>query len=399
MGRFLFFKLLAVLVFFVSGGILAGTALADININFNIVREGYSEQINKQVNEEVEPVTREQSDSAGEKVVISMVGDVLLASGVGQAMAVHGPDYPWRGTSEVLRESDITIANLECAVSTGGSPEPDKQFTFRALPDALAGAADAGVDVLTLANNHILDFGREAMLDTINNIKGIDIYYTGAGINEDEAFKPVFLQKKGKNVAVLAFTRVFPRSGWIAGKNTPGVASGFNYRLMMDRIEAAESQADETIVLIHWGNEADDFPGPDEINLAHALVDAGADIVAGHHPHVLQGIEVYKGKIIAYSLGNFIFTTSSSRKAREGVILQVAVGSTGSYKAGVIPTGITGGATRILRGGERKSVLDRINQLSGPFGTSVDTNGVVRIQDPNPMPQAAPTDNENKSTN
>lgn len=359
MGRLTFFKFLGVLSFFVAGGLVAGVAMADIEIKPYNTGEIYEQ---------------ENGGGKDKRIVICLVGDVLLASGVGESIAANGPDYPWKDTADVLKESDIAIANLECAVSTRGDPEPDKEYTFRALPRVLDGAVKAGVDVLTLANNHVLDFGQEAMLDTINYIKEKKMLTAGAGLNEDEATLPAIVEIGGKKVAVLAFSRIIPRSSWIAGKEKPGLASGHNYQMMMDRVKATDQEADITVVSMHWGDETEDYPDRKEVQLAHALVDAGADIVVGHHPHVLQGIEFYQGKVIAYSLGNFIFTMASG-KAMEGAILQVTDGGgEEGYGARIIPTYINNGTTRILKGADRKMVLDRFAQLCEPFNTTIDTN-------------------------
>lgn len=369
MGKFTFVKFLAVLTCFVAGSLLAGLAVAGMDIGNKAGGDTFALGIPGQKGD--------RSGDSAHKVVIALVGDVLLAGSVGDAINVKGPDYPWRETADLLRESDIAVANLECAVSNRGTPEPDKEFTFRADPKVLNGAANAGVDVLTLANNHVLDFGREAMLDTINLIKEQNIGCTGAGTNEDEASTPAVLVSKGKKVAVLAFTRIIPRSDWIAGSDSPGLASGHNYQQIMDRVKASEKEADISVVSMHWGYETEDIPDRNEIQLARALVDAGADIVVGHHPHVLQGIEIYKGRIIAYSLGNFIFTTPYQPKAGEGAILQVTAGPGGEYNARIIPTLISNGAARVLKGSDRQRVLDRVNQLSGEFKTSVDNKGEI----------------------
>lgn len=365
MQRLNFLKLAAVLTCFVAGGLVAGIAMADINIKSYNAGDIY---------------VHENGGGKGKKLVICLVGDVMLASGVGEAITANGPDYPWTDTAEILKESDITIANLECAVSTQGAPEPDKEYTFRASPRALEGAVNAGVDVLTLANNHVLDFGQEAMADTISHIREKKMHSAGAGLNEDEATAPAVMEINGKNVAVLAFTRIIPRSSWIAGKDKPGLASGHNYQMMMERVKATDKKADITIVSMHWGSETEDFPDKKEVELAHALVDAGADIVVGHHPHVLQGIEIYQGKIIAYSLGNFIFTMSS-QKAREGAILQVVESGGEGYEVRVIPTFINNGTTRVLKGDDRIRVLERLNSLCEPFKTTIDIKGELqRVQ-------------------
>ncbi len=370
MGRLAFIKLLAVLTCYVAGSLVVGLALVDVNINsYHGGKLTSTEALAE------DPAAREKRGN--QRVEIALVGDVLLASGVGDAIAAHGPDYPWQGTAEVIRESDVTIANLECAVSERGDPEPDKEFTFRASPRSLAGAARAGVDVFTLANNHVLDFGRSAMLDTISHIKENGLKWAGAGINREEATRPAVLDVQGKRVAVLAFTRIIFRSSWIAEEDRAGVASGQDYRSVMEAVKAAENWADITVVSMHWGDEYEEFPHERDVKLARELVDAGADIVTGHHPHVIQGIEIYKGKVIAYSLGNFIFTTPRSPRAREGAILKVTAEGNGDYSAIIIPTYIDGGTTTVLKGVDRARVLERINRLSDPFMTAVDAEGVV----------------------
>ena len=369
MKRFLFIKLVAVMTCFVAGGLLAGVAAAGGKIN--IVQKAAEAVENVAVLGEVA-----LSPEAEPQVVISLVGDVLLADRVGDAIAAYGADYPWQDTARLLGHADVTIANLECTVSERGEPIPEKQYTFRAATDSINGAANAGVDILTLANNHVMDYGASAFLDTLRVIKEKNLRYAGAGVNEEEAFQPVLLEINGFKIAVLAFSKVVPRTDWIAGKGRPGIASGHSSKLMLESIRSAAGKSDITVVCMHWGQETAEYPGREEINLAHRLVDAGADVVVGHHPHVIQGMEFYRNKLIAYSLGNFIFT-SSSQRAREGSIMQIVFDSGGGYTARIIPTFINSGATTVLRGDDRKKVLSRVNGLSSGFGTAVQENGVI----------------------
>lgn len=369
MKRFLFIRLVAVMTCFVAGGLIAGVAAAGAKMR--IVQQGPEAVENVAALEDIS-----QSPGAEPQVVISLVGDVLLASNVGNAIAAYGADYPWQDTARLLSHADVTIANLECTVSERGEPIPEKQYTFRASPDSIDGAANAGVDILTLANNHVMDYGAGAFLDTLGVIKEKNLRYAGAGVNEEEAFRPVLLEINGFKIAVLAFSKVVPRTDWIAGKSRPGIASGHNSKLMLDSVRQAAGKSDITVVSMHWGQETAEYPGLEERNLAHRLVDAGADVVVGHHPHVIQGLEFYRNKLIAYSLGNFIFT-SSSQKAREGSIMQIVFDSGGGYAARIIPTFINSGATTVLRGDDRKRVLSRVNGLSSGFGTTVQENGVI----------------------
>ncbi|MCL6610014.1 MAG: CapA family protein [Peptococcaceae bacterium] len=373
MLRINFFKLTAVLACFVAGSLMVGTAVTGMDPDDNKIWEKNARESG---GKEVPASGGGQGKSKG--VVIAILGNVVLDPGEGEA-AANGPDYPWRDAAGVIREADLTIANLECPVSDGGEPDPGIERPIKSSPGSLAGAAKAGVDVFTLANDHVLDFGREAMMDTINNLAKNNIKYAGAGLNEGEATRPAVIDLGGKKVAVLAFSRIIPRSSWIAEEDKPGIASGHNYKLMLDCIRAAENIADITVVCVHWGQEYEEFPDAREIHLARALVDAGADIVVGQHPHVLQGIEIYRGKVIAYSLGDFISASPSSPEGGEGAILQVTAGNEGEYGARIIPTCVKKGSAAILKGSDRDRVLERLKRICGSFKTSVDDKGEIHV--------------------
>ena len=311
------------------------------------------------------------------EITISLVGDVLLAAGVEKYIQSQGHDYPWQEVRPILAGSDFVLGNLECAVATGGEPMEDKQYTFRAHPGVLAGAARTGVNILTLANNHILDFGRQALLETTANLDNYGIKHTGAGINLEQATRPVIIEKNGVRLGVLAYTMIFPEGWWVAGPSNPGIASGHDLNGMIAGVKALRSQVDLLVVSIHWGDELADYPRPQEQILAYKLVDAGTDIVFGHHPHVLQGLEYYNGGLVAYSAGNFIFTTSRDMRARQGMILQVQAGREGVLEAVVVPTLVDAGLVRVLRGEDREQVLRRLENLSSPFGTVICEDGLV----------------------
>ncbi len=320
-------------------------------------------------------------DAAVEKkpVLINLAGDVLLASGVGKIMAQKGVDYPWENVSGLLSAGDITAANLECCISTGGLPEPEKKYTFRAPPAVLDGARRAGVDVFTLANNHVLDFGYPAMADTLANLQRMGILFTGAGLNLEQALTPVIVDKRGLKVGFLALTRVFPHGSWVAGPEKWGVASGYDQRVVKETVKSLAENSDFVVVSVHWGKELADYPSRDQIIFGHILVDAGADVVIGHHPHVIQGIEFYNNKVIAYSTGNFIFT-SSSFKSREGIIFQVEAENGRIARARAIPTGIFNAQPRVLSGTDRQRVLKRLNTLSKGMNTEIDGEGFLTPQ-------------------
>jgi poly-gamma-glutamate synthesis protein (capsule biosynthesis protein) len=152
-------------------------------------------------------------------ITLNFVGDILLASRIQELIDAEGPLAPWLGVKDLLQSADFTIGNLECAVGTTGFPMPDKQWTFRASPETLQGLRDAGVDVVSLANNHTLDFGAECLLETIEHVKNCGIIPIGAGPDEASAREPVILEKNGIRIALFATSMVIPVWEWAAGEN------------------------------------------------------------------------------------------------------------------------------------------------------------------------------------
>jgi poly-gamma-glutamate synthesis protein (capsule biosynthesis protein) len=318
------------------------------------------------------------NDGNDKTAVISMVGDIMLASGMGEVIEKKGPGYPWQGVRDILAGADVTLGNLECAVSDKKyEPVPGKQYTFLARPEALAGARDAGIDVLALANNHILDYGVAAMADTLDLLEDNGIMCTGAGKDLLRAASPVLIEKNGLRVGVLAFSYVFPQGWWVAGAGHPGLAGGYDYDLVYRSVRDLSAITDITVVAVHWGKELADRPTEAQKKLAHNLVDRGADVVWGHHPHVLQGIEIYNKGLIAYSLGNFIFTVSRDVRGRQSAILQADAGPGGITGARVIPAWIEYGRTVPADEKKHAVIIQRLRALSEPLGTAIDENGEI----------------------
>ncbi|MGE5330091.1 MAG: CapA family protein [Deltaproteobacteria bacterium] len=253
---------------------------------------------------------------------ISFVGDILLASNVGLKIDEKGPEYPFEKVSSYLLASDLAVANLESAVAISGAAVQGKEYTFRADPKVLEGLKFSGFDVLSLANNHVLDFGREAFIETLRNIEDKGFNYIGAGKDIDEAYRPVIVEKKGEKIAVFGASRVIPSGSWYAAKNSPGVAGAYNPERLIEEMENIKKDVDYVIVYLHWGTEREELPNKYQKGLAKVLIDNGADLVVGTHPHVLQGFEFYKGKLIAYSLGNFIFTNYNTPTMILNVVLE-----------------------------------------------------------------------------
>jgi poly-gamma-glutamate synthesis protein (capsule biosynthesis protein) len=320
------------------------------------------------------PSTTDASSNESQ-VRLSFVGDVLLASTVETVMKRNGFDYPYREVLPLLQQPDMTIANFESPITTRGTPQK-KDYVYRTSPNALPPFKEAGFDLVTLANNHTLDYGEPGLLDTMSYLDQADILRVGAGHNADEAFKPVIVDKNGIKIAFLGFSRVVPDNSWKAGSKTTGLADTYAEKRPLEEIRKAKTQADLVVVLVHWGIERNNKPEAYQTTLGHHYIDAGADLVIGSHPHVLQGLESYKGKWIAYSLGNFIFTTNNVRETLETVVLDASCGKQGKCDLRVHPI-FTEYAKPIPMEEEKgKQLLERLGSIS--YHSTVQQDGTVK---------------------
>ncbi len=260
--------------------------------------------------------------------MVNAVGDFNVDPGYIPALATNGYEHALAGMDGLFLDDDITVINLECPASDLGTPE-DKAFTFRCDSAALPIIARMGVDVANQANNHSLDFGTEALLDSLANIEAAGIAPVGAGRNAAEAAKPAVLERRGWTVAVVGFGGVVPTAKWLATDTSPGMADGDTVETMAATVAAAADIADLVVVTIHWGKELQTGPPDDDVTRARAMIDAGADMVFGHHPHRLNAMEWYQGRPIFWSLGNFVWPALSAAGA-DTAVAQVVVDADGS---------------------------------------------------------------------
>ncbi|MBA2793721.1 MAG: CapA family protein [Thermoleophilaceae bacterium] len=252
-------------------------------------------------------------------VLLDAVGDINLGDRVASVMNTRGLRYPWSGVARELRSADVAFGNLECAVSRRGSRIPGKQYTFRGKPAALRTAARyAGMDVLNLANNHSGDFGKAALADTLAWPRRFGMVPVGAGKNPAEARRPRSVERLGLRIAFVGFSDIEP-PGFGAGPRTPGTVRPSPEIVMRDTRRAAR-RADVVVATFHWGVERSTRPSARQRQIARAALAGGADAVIGAHPHVLQPIERSERRVVAYSLGNFVWSAGSPFTSSTGIL-------------------------------------------------------------------------------
>jgi Bacterial capsule synthesis protein PGA_cap len=266
------------------------------------------------------PVTSRSVVVRTRDVTLAAVGDVNLGDGPAAQMRARGLRWPWRGTARVLRGADIAFANLECAISSRGRPVP-KKFRFRGSPASLRVAGSyAGLDVLNLANNHIADYGWRAFFDTLRLIRRYGMVGVGAGGNLRTAARPRIVTRLGLRIGFVGFSEILPWA-FFAGPSKPGTVFA-TPRAIRAGVRAARRRADVVIATFHWGAELHGRESGHQRDLARLALRNGATAVIGAHPHVLQPIRrPSRHRLVAYSLGNFVFSMGGGAPSRTGVLL------------------------------------------------------------------------------
>jgi len=261
-------------------------------------------------------------------ITLMFAGDIMLDRGVEYMIEKYGEgDYrfPFLKIADDLRKADILFGNLESVISDKGK-KVGSIYSFRADPKALEGLIYAEFDVLSVANNHVFDYGRAAMEDNFKRLKEAGIGFVGGGFSEKEAYSGVIKEIKGTRIAFLAYTNL-GSPYWLATKERSGIAwvDWINIEEIKKDIEETKKRADIVIVSLHAGEEYSSEPNLFQIEFSKACIDFGADLVIGHHPHVVQPIEKYKQGYIAYSLGNFVFDQGFSEETMKGQLLEVLI--------------------------------------------------------------------------
>lgn len=312
------------------------------------------------------------AEPAAAEINILAAGDACFSNRLEAIGKARGYDYFFNGISFHSKQADISFLNLETCISKRGQPL-SKEYTFRSDPEAVKAIKKAGFSVVSVANNHSYDYGKDAFLDTLFYLEEAGVLAAGGGRNETEAFSPVWINIGSKKIAFFAFTDVVPY-GFAAVASKPGVASAKNVNRVIEAVSVWSQKADLTIVSLHWGTELSYYPQKRQVELAHRLIDAGADIIFGHHPHVVQPVEVYREKPVFYSLGNFIFSPGNE-SGRYSMVAIVQVDYLGRpCTLTVFPVIITAGRPEIAGKSWLKQLFGLVNKMDEGF---VEKNGYL----------------------
>ena len=273
---------------------------------------------------------------------------------------------------ERMQNADLFVINEEFPFSLRGEAMEDKQFTFRADPKYVEIFQKMGVDIATVANNHALDFGRDAFLDTLDTLKSANIACIGGGYHLSEASAPAVQTINGQTFAIFGATRVSPSATWYASDSQAGLFQTYDATLLNQKIAEAHTEYDHVIVFVHWGIEKNETPEDYQRSLAKGYIDAGADLVVGCHPHVLQGFEYYNGVPIVYSLGNYLF----GNRDGDTVLLEASYDSEGAPSIQLVPCKRVGSVLSRIQHPE--ALFQHLTELS--FGVTVAEDGTLQSQ-------------------
>lgn len=311
-------------------------------------------------------------------VTLSFAGDISFADGYANMSAYYS-----RGGIEAcvlpqvrkrMAEADIMMINNEFSYSDRGAPLAGKEFTFRAKPSMVENLKKLSVDLVSLANNHVYDYGPDAFLDTLDSLSLGDIPYAGAGRNLEEAKRAVYFVSGGMKIAFVSATQIERSTIYTKGArdDTPGVLRTDDVSVYSNAIETAKENSDFVVVYVHWGTEGTNYFSEDQRKLGQQFIDSGADLVIGCHPHVLQGIEYYKGTPIVYSLGNFWFNS----KTRETGLVEAVITPDGLKTLKFVPALQKNCRTELVTDPKAKQdALDFMARLSPKV--SIDKEGYI----------------------
>lgn len=317
-------------------------------------------------------VSTEVEEVATEDITILFAGDVLFAN-------AFKAGYDSDGIAGVIDETllkelqsaDIFMVNNEFPFSEQGEPMEGKQYTFQCEPIYVTALQEMGVDVVSLANNHVLDYGKESLRDTFRTLDEAGILYAGAGETVERAEEVQVIEVNGRKYGFLAVSRVVPTGDWKVENSAPGVFSCYEDTRLVELVSKASEECDFLAVYPHWGVEHQSYPEDYQTKIAEHCLAAGADMVVGSHTHCLQGAEYIEDNPVFYSMGNFVFGQTIDRSA----ILKVTVTAEGDVNYQYMPIYATGGVTYLATAEKAEQIFTYLNQIS--MNAVITKDGIV----------------------
>lgn len=322
---------------------------------------------------------------------IALVGDIMLGRLVNERLADAPPQHPWGDTLPVLLRADVRIGNLECVLSDDGEPWPGKVFHFRSDSRNVASLTTAGFDIVSLANNHVLDFGRDSLREMVSTLDRHGILHAGAGADEEAARRPAVWHGRGNDDTSIGFLAVTDNEpDWEATPDSPGVfhspillGDERMIDLLLRRVGELRRQVDTVIVSAHWGGNWGREAPERHREVAHALVDAGADVVFGHSPHIVRGVEAYRRRPIIYGAGDFVddYAIDPVERNDQSFIFVVETRAGVPHSLRLYPTVIVDFQARLDVDGGR-ATAERMRRLSVEWATAAswrDDEGCLAI--------------------
>lgn len=332
----------------------------------------------KKTREYVPALKQEVNIKNTNPITITFVGDLLMDLSVKNAMNIEGIDYPFEYVSNDLQQADLAVANLETPLTTRDESYKDlnQRFNFQSNPKHIQGLINAGFDLVSLANNHALDYGEEGLEDTMMNLDKFGLDYVGVGKTSEEAFQSQTYDMNGTKVSIMAASRFVPHVDWYTfeKETKAGVAGAYDLDYLVEKVKEEKKDTDFLILYIHWGIESTDTPDDYQKTYVKRLVEAGVDAIVGSHPHWLQGFEYYQDVPVAYSLGNFLFPNYITGNTAETGLLTLTILNnkvTMAFK----PYSIENNQIVFMTDEGESRVLDKLERLS--FDVEIDGYQII----------------------
>jgi len=302
------------------------------------------------------------------------VGDMAFNGQIADTLRYNGAQDIFSDITQVLQSGDVVVGDLESPLSMGSQTSATGRSTVLGAPEAATGMRNAGINLVSLANDHIMDYGTAGLINTVNRLNQVGIAHAGAGNNSQQAYTRTVLNIKGKKVALLSLSSIAPDNAR-AQEGKAGIAANKKRYYIDSLIKEAAKQNDYLIVSCHWGDEGSTGIQNSQRKFAKRAIDAGADVVLGSHPHMMQGIEIYNGRCIAYSPGNFIYPSGSGNSG-QAFVLKLSLAKGMIIKAEVVPISVDpSGKPSLATGCAAGAILQKLKNMSDPLATNVNIVG------------------------